>query len=297
MGKGIEDISHYFISMKGAPGTGAARAVQEAPLKEGIHRRAAVVARTPGIPGFAWSACLALALSYCGKKVILMDIGSEAETLSAYLQSAAIFPSLGALLDQTDKSITKDCSVGFRLLSFQFLKEEFDRFGSEDREILFQMLCREEEQAEIMLSHVHCDLLNPEALNHLRYFDEVILIVPQEEAPETYGLLKVLYHLAPNLRVGLVDTGVSARPGPTAAERLAEAAGRFLGQTPVVLGGIPAVLTESGSQALKLPIQAIGRGDFRGELGAFGRSVLTGLNGPRDGRLLFDLIQSKPGEN
>jgi hypothetical protein len=295
MGKGIEDISHYFISMREASNSGVVdtgTVTEKSPPLE-IHRMIAVISKTPGIPGLAWSAFLSLALSQCEKKILLMDIGSEPQVLSGLLPSVPVLPSLNALLEQSDKAIARDSSAGVRVLSFQFHTEELQEFRSEEREILFQMLRREERQADILLSNIEFDLLNSDSLRPVRYFDEVILMVPQEDLQEIYGVLKVLYLLNPNLRVGMIDTGGPRENGSTGAQNLAIAAHQFLQKSPVVLGQIPQRLNESGNRALKYSMEFFSRDEWKEDLAVFGRGILEGLNGPKDGQLLFEKIDSK----
>ena len=295
MGKGIEDISHFFISIKENLDSKqpVVASFQETPSSRSPHRRVAVIGHSHGTPGFGWTAHLALAMSHCDQRVLLVDIGSNVEDLTRYLQPLKVYPSLNSLLDQSDKTIARDSTGGYRILSFQLHSDEIGLFKPEEREILFQILCREEQHSDILLANIHFDLMKTDPLSHLEFFHEVVVIVPPDDIQETYAVLKALYHLEPSLRIGLMDT--QDRPGdhPSGAQRLVRAAAQFLKKAPVILGSFPQVLMDSDFRALKLPPHVYGRDKFKKEFTELGQTILNGLNGPKDGRLLFETIESK----
>ena len=295
MGKGIEDISNFFISIQENTDSKprVVASFQEPFSKRSPHWRVAVIGQTHGIPGFGWAAHLALAMSHCDQRVLLVDIGSDVEDLTRYLQPLKVYPSLNSLLDQSDKAIARDSTGGYRILSFQLDSDEIGQFKPEEREILFQILCREEQHSDILLANIHFDVMKTDPLSHLGFFHEVVLIVPSENIQETYGVLKALYHLEPDLRIGLIDTQDRPKNHPSGAQRLVSAASQFLKKTPVFLGGFPHALMDSEFRAFKLPPHVYGRDKFKKEFTELGQTILNGLNGPKDGRLLFETIESK----
>jgi Mrp family chromosome partitioning ATPase len=107
LGKGLEDISHLFIS-KQPPAELAGRTVYRPAEKmtQGSPRRFSLVSATRGYPVAFWAMNLAAALSRGGKRCLLIEGHTGSESLSEMLNLPSVHPSLGEFLNHKDKQLT-----------------------------------------------------------------------------------------------------------------------------------------------------------------------------------------------
>jgi hypothetical protein len=291
-GKGIEDISHFFLSPVNTPEpkTTSSESKHRVIMPVTLHRIIAVISQTPTIPTIFWSSQIASILSHSGKRVLVIDVGTEPEKLGYVLNSVTIHPTLGDLLNQTDKSIAVDVPGGFRVLAFQLQLKELDKFKDEEQEILFQSLRKEEQQADIVLLNIHFDQSNTDLLVHLQTLHEAVVVGSPEDLFGAYRMLKVLFYLRPSLCVGLVEYGTSEGAYRGGVQRLVMASKEFLKTSPVVLGGI------GGSASAKAngshPTFANGSSQEQAMVGICKR-ILEGLNGEGSRGLFFEHIQAR----
>ena len=179
LGKGIEDSSHFFLSS--APPSNSKHILSEDKPSIGTsrnrHRILAVTSQTPKIPAIYWSAQLATALSDCGKKVLMVDVGTKPDQLASAISPTVIYPSLDNFLAQPDKTITVEAQGGFRVLSFQILIEELRQFNPKECEILFGVLLGEEQEADILLLNINLELMQADLIPYLQCLQEAVLVV------------------------------------------------------------------------------------------------------------------------
>lgn len=194
-GKDVEDIAHFFLSPVQAPESKPVSTEKKRPiiLPGNLHRIIAVISQTPKIPTIFWSSQIASTLTRCGKRVLVIDVGTEPEKLGYVLNSVTIHPTLGDLLNQTDKSITVEGPGGFRMLAFQLQMHELNNFKDEEREILFQTLRKEEQQSDVVLLNIHFDQMNADLISYLQSLHETVLIVSPEDLFGAYRMLKILF--------------------------------------------------------------------------------------------------------
>ena len=255
-----------------------------------LHRIIAVISQTPKIPTIFWSSRIASILSHCGKRVLVIDIGTEPEKLGYVLNSVTIHPTLGDLLNQTDKSITVEVPGGFRVLAFQLQLQELDKFKDEEREILFQSLRKEEQQADIVLLNIHFDQSNTDLPVYLQTLHEAVMVGSPEDLLGAYRMLKVLFYLRPSLCVGLVEYGTSEGAYRGGVQRLVMASKEFLKTSPVVLGGIGGSTSAQANGSH--PTFENGSSQEQAMVGICKR-ILEGLNGEGSRDLFFESIQSQ----
>jgi MinD-like ATPase involved in chromosome partitioning or flagellar assembly len=287
MGKGIEDISHFFISMAepAASKPVVPKRIREEPSRRDAHRVIAVMSAAPAVSGLLAASRLATVFSLEGKKVLLMDIGSSPETVASVLRPLQIHPSLNDLLNQTNKTITHASSNGFQVLSFQLQEGELDQFKPEEREILFQMLCREEQQCDVLLIHLNFDPTRPALLSHLRSICETVMVVPARDLQRAYGALKMVYHLQPDMRVGLIEADSGGqRKGGLAI--LVEAVRKFLAKSPIAVGTLPRWADTPG------PVVIPEKNEIHRDFLDVGNEILASLAGGEDRRLFFERIEN-----
>lgn len=241
LGKGIDDISHFFLSPTQSPDLKRQwpgdRPATGTPGK--LHRVIGVASQTAGVPGFFWSSQLALALSRLGKKVLVVDVGTEPERLTSELDSSIIHPSLNELLRQPDRAITMEGPGGCRVLGFRMQLGELDQFNQDEREILFQILGMEEGQADILLLNLHLNMNLGDLFSYIQSLDEAVFVVSPQKLLGSYCVLKAFFSIRPDLRVDLVEYGTSLGTNREGVHRLAFASRGFLQRSPVVLGSVP----------------------------------------------------------
>jgi hypothetical protein len=288
MGKGIEDISHFFMSMAepAAAAPDVPKRLREEPYRRESHRVMAVLSGgTPG-SGLPAAARLATALSHEGKKILLMDIGSTRETLESVLRPLQIQPSLNDLLNQSDKAIVHATSNGYQVLSFQLQEGELETFKPEEREILFQMLCREEQHSDVFILHIEFDPFRPGLLFPLRSIYETAVVVSTRDLLRAYGALKFIYHMQPEMRVGLIDAGAGAAGG-AGLSLLVEGARKFLGKSPVAAGTLP-----RRAESPESPPASDQTEPHRAPAG-LASELLGALSGKEDRHLFFERIEAE----
>lgn len=287
LGKGLEDISHLFLSSakpseSKSPSSENRNVIE---LRGHLTRVIAVISRTPEIPTIFWTTYLALALAQCGQKALVIDIGTDRDELASVLKPLAIHPSLGDLLNEPEKVIVVESPQGLRVLAFQMQLEELRQFKEEEREILLQILRREEQQADVLLVNTPLDLMKAEVRAYLKCLNEAVMVASPHDLLGAYRLLKVLFHLRPSLRVGLVEYGGPEDIARGGLQRLVMASREFLKQSPSVLGEIPPVKTP-----LLFSDQ---EGSSIQNLLELGKRILQGLNGRESRGLFFDEIQNQ----
>jgi len=285
LGKGIDDISHFLLSPAQSPdlkrqwpGDGPATSTAGK-----LHRVIGVASQTAGVAGLFWSSQLAIALSRLGKKVLVVDVGTEPERLTSDLDSSGIHQSLGDLLSQAGGAIPVEGLGGYRVLGFQLRMGELRRFNPMQREILFEILRRKEEQADILLLNIRFDMTEADLLFYLQSLHEAVFVISPQDLLGSYSILKALFTLRPDLRVGLIEYGISKDAYQGGAYRLALASGEFLQISLSVLGFV----SEGGWMRAEGP-----RAETMVEIG---KKILQGSNGQEGcGRgLFFEQIQSQ----
>jgi MinD-like ATPase involved in chromosome partitioning or flagellar assembly len=294
LGKGIEDISHFFLSPTQPPEL-TSRRPQNGPATcapEKTHRVIGVTSQTAGVSGFFWSSRLALALSSFGKKVLLVDVGMESDKLVSVLDSSLIRPSLNDLLRQSERAISVEGPGGCRLLGFRMQLEELDQLSLAEREILFQILEMEEDQADIVLLNLQLDMSHRDILLYIQSLDEAVLVVSPEELLDSYLVLKALFAIRPELRVDLIEYGTSQGTYRDGVHRLAFASRGFLQRSPVVLGSVP---KDECKADMGAPHAINQENSLVRVMAEIGKKILEGSNGQEsfDRGLFFKQIQSR----
>lgn len=296
LGKGLEDISHLFLS-PAQPSQRKSALTENRPepvARGGLPRVIGVISRTPDIPTILWASHLALALARDGKKVLVVDVGTDKDELASVLQPVAIQPSLGDLLDQPEKAVTLDGPLGLRVLSFQMQLKELRQFKPEEREILFQILRKEEQQADVLLLNISFGWMDMDVLVYLKCLHEAVLVASSRDLLGAYRILKVLFHVQPGLRVGLVEYREPEVTTQTRVDRLVMASKEFLKQSPLELGWIPSDTFMMQSIAAKAPLLLSDQeGTGIQTLLEIGQRIFKGLNGQESRGLFFDAIQAQ----
>lgn len=300
LGKGIEDIAHFFISRDPQAETDVPSplSVEEKDSEKKNHRVIGVISQTPGIPGAFWACQLAHGLSDKGKKSLFVDIGSDFETLTSILSPVKIQPSLNELLNQSDKTITFESPDGYQVLSFQMRVRELYQFKAEERDILFQILCREEEESDVMLINIDHSLLESDIATFLKNLHEVVLVVSPDDLIGAYSMLKALFQARPEMVVRLLGSGSQDADRQNETEPLITASRQFLGKSPSLLGRLEGAHSLRGIRSLKgfFP-SSTDEDHFKKRISDISAELLREDVGLENGNLFFERIQTQMDAN
>jgi len=261
LGKGLEDISHLFLS-KPSPDRTPER--EPSPIRvrgDGLMPDARVwmaLSLVPQLPSAFFAANLSIELARAGKRVLAVET-SSGSSLDELLGTAPIHPTINDLLEQPEKRIAVEGPCGVKLLSFQLGLESLHGFAPEEKEILSQVLRREEEEAELLLLHAVYDE-NPVFGQWTGMVQGVVLTVGSdpETLLETYQVCKYLFQLQPDLRIRL--NRFESGEKETSAEglkRLGDAVGHFLGKSIEWYGVIPNDPLIERSITAKVPLSIL----------------------------------------
>jgi flagellar biosynthesis protein FlhG len=257
-GKGVEDISHLFLSGSVAAPAFNRMSPPARKFGEAVNLRTRVwltLGLVPRLPSAFFTANLAVEMARCGRQVLVIET-SPLPALDKVFGIAQIQPSLNDLLEQSQKQIVLDGPMGMKILSFRLCPEELRGFALEEQQILSQILRQEEEKAEQILIHAAYEE-NPSFEKWANLGQGVILSVNlnAETVLQTYQVVKYLYHLNPGLRIGVLGFGRQNKEGWAACmNKLSEAVTRFLGKTLEWYGVIPEDPLIDRSIAAKVPL-------------------------------------------
>ncbi|MBI3995928.1 MAG: hypothetical protein HY349_08135 [Nitrospirae bacterium] len=280
LGKTLEDISHLFLSGSSSSPVRAHSSVQrraEGPRPERTVRLA--LSLVPRPPSAFFTANLVVELARAGRRILTIET-APLPSLDEVLGSVRIQPSLSDLLEQPEKQLTVEGPLGMKILSFQLRSEELQGFSVEEQEILSQVLRKEEEDAELVLIHaVYGE--NDMFQKWVGAVQGAVLTVDlnSETLLQTYQVCKHLYHLNPDLRIGLVVFGNQDRETAAAGmKRLSDAVVQFLGKTLEWYGIIPDDPLIERSLAAKVPLTILDQSSKTASgFSAAARNLLQGI--------------------
>jgi MinD-like ATPase involved in chromosome partitioning or flagellar assembly len=228
----------------------------------------------------------------------LIEGHTGSESLSEMLNLPGVHPSLSEFLNHKDKQLTHGDPGGVRLLAFQVRADEFRAIKAEDRDILFEILKREEEASDYVVTTFETDPLDPGMLELLRVHREAVVIGQADDPVPTYQQIKALCHYHPGLHIGLMLHGVSSESeAAPIVERLGAAARRFLDKSISLYGILPPDPLLDRSLAARVPVFNLGAGsEIARRLSAAAGEMVQAM-GQRAGsdepaRLMFERIQT-----
>ncbi|MBI3811559.1 MAG: hypothetical protein HY283_05070 [Nitrospirae bacterium] len=284
LGKGLEDISHLFLSgVSSAPSLDRARpdARKQAKRPTSDTRVWLAMSLVPRWPSAFFTANLGVELARAGKRVLAIET-APVPSMDEVLGTVQIHPSLNDLLEQPQKQIAVEGPLGMKLLSFQLRSDDLQGFAAEERDILSQVLRKEEEDAELIL--IHAVYEESGAFQRwVRLVQGVVLTVDldSETLLQTYQVCKYLYQLQQDLRIGLVVFGDrDAAAAAAGMKRLSDAVLQFLGKSLEWYGMIPDDPFIERSLTAKVPLTILSQAS-KAAAGFSGvaRNLLAGVGG------------------
>jgi flagellar biosynthesis protein FlhG len=258
LGKGLEDISHLFLSNPSSPSYSNRPHSTPQKHEEASKSQTRVLmamSLVPRIPSAFFAANLSVEMARAGRRVLAIET-APLPSLDGVLGTVQIQPSLNELLDQPKKQIAVEGPMGMKVLSFQLRLEELQGLVAEEQEILSQVLRKEEENSDLIL--IHAGYEEDHAFKRwVGMVQGAVLTVDLDSLSllQVYQACKFLYHTHPDLSLGLIVFGKEEKETVAGEmQKLIEAATRFLGKSLAWYGVIPEDPLIERSLAAKVPL-------------------------------------------
>lgn len=242
LGKGLEDISHLFISREATTPSEPSKeeAVPER-SSPGIQKRYVLVSAIAEPPVAVWAFNFATALSRVGRRCLVIENHVSRPSLAQLMNLPPVRTSLTEFLSQPDKEVTVGDPEGVRLLAFPVRQSEFKGMRPEECDILFEILKREEEGADCVIATIDGQSNDPSLLDLVRVFRDGVVVGHVGDPAGAYRCIKLLIHHHPEIQVGLVLFGSTQdRKADGVVERLTAGVRKFLDRQLHYYGLLPA---------------------------------------------------------
>lgn len=214
LGRGLEDFSHLFISSPSE----AKKPLPETPQGPLEHKK--------GVGAPSRSLCvlshraldqraflvinLALEIAQQGKKVLILDGDFSMPRLTMRMQDCTATP-LSHLITRNGRDIrdVKETN-GVKLISLDVDLSTLSALGQDERRSLKESFNTLEEESDVILT-----VASPDFMHHMKTLvwavDGAMVITPQPlaEMINAYGLIKLIFHMRENARVGIVSSNVT----------------------------------------------------------------------------------------
>ncbi len=258
LGKTLEDISHLFLSPGGTGGPSdikhSPETVSESPGREGA-RIWMVISQAREILSAFFPGNLGVELARLGQRVLAIET-TPLPSLDEIFGTDPLQPSLNQLLDRSDKQLVIEGPAGLNILSFRLSPGELQGFPTDEREILAEVLRKEEAAADLIL--IHADYSEDLSfMSVLKTSQGLILAAcPGTNTPqEIYRILKRLFHVRPRLQVGIIlYGGPGGEADSTWREKVDRGVTEFLGKRVQWLGSVPEDASIRKSLEAKIPL-------------------------------------------
>ena len=206
-GKGLQDISHFFLSGSAPPGANRPAVLKSVePVAEPGPKRRRVVSflsLCPQVPSALFTCNIGLDLAAQGKNVFIVDVEKRQPNVESTFGMRPATLGLSDILYPSENKIFRDVDRHLRVLDFRL---ELSALPSHERERdrrLVELLDREESDSEWTLVNLPRSsrlLQNPEWV--ARVNEVVLLTGPETQGMiETYASIKSLFSIRPDLQI------------------------------------------------------------------------------------------------
>ena len=215
LGRGLEDFSHLFISSPGET---------KKPLPE---TRQGSVEHKDGVSAPSRSICilshralderaflvinLALEIALQGKKVLVFDGDFSIPRLTMLMRDFTATP-LSHFITRNGQGLRDVQETnGVKLISLDVDLSTLSALGQDERRSLMESFNTLEEESDVILT-----VASPGFMHHMKTLvwavDEAMVITPQPlaEMINAYGLIKLIFQMRENARVGIVSSSVTS---------------------------------------------------------------------------------------
>lgn len=260
LGRGLEDFSHLFLSSRSESSKHLSDTKQDvASEREGAGTPARAICITShkrvGERAF-FTVNLALEIARQGKKVLVFDAEFSLPRLCMLMEVPAHSSILHFIAKNDEEEMVAEEIDGVRLITLDADISDLRSLSESERTSLIKCFRNAEEEAEIILINT-----SPGFIHRMRAIlkasSEVIVITPQQvpEMINAYGVIKTIFQVNRDVRVGIVSSRISV---PVQAEEVFEKmqriAKKFLHKSLYNYGYIPEDTEISLSIARRKPL-------------------------------------------
>ena len=215
MGRGLEDFSHLFLSSPSQKPKSSDEKVKDDTDREKslpVPARTLCITSDKGVHERSFVALqLALEISRKGKNIVLFDADFSLPRLGMLLDDSIQQSSLTHLIENngTEKPPSHDYK-GITLITVDADISTYHSLSSHERNVLEKNFYAIEKNADVILV-----IVSPEMTDLMRTFlnviSEIMVVVPQPVAEmiNAYGVIKAIFNLNGNARVGVLVSRVA----------------------------------------------------------------------------------------
>jgi len=245
LGRGLEDFSHLFLSSP----SDAKKPLPDPPQGSLEHKkvvgapsRSLCVVSHRALDQRAFLVIhLALEIAQQGKKVLLLDGDFSMPRLTMRMQDCIATP-LSHLITRHGRDLRDVQETnGVKLISLDVDLSTLSALGQDERRSLKDSFNTLEEESDVILT-----VASPGFMHHMKALvcavDEAMVITPQPlaEMINAYGLIKLIFHMRENVRVGIVSCNLTnALQAAMVFEKMKRVVDKFLHKPLVNYGFIP----------------------------------------------------------
>ena len=214
LGRGLEDFSHLFLSSpaeakKPLPETSQGSLEQ----KEGVGApsRSICILSHRALDERAFLVInLALEIALQGKKVLVLDGDFSIPRLTMFMQDFTATPLSHFITRNAQALGDVQETNGVKLISLDVDLSTLSALGQDERRRLMEGFNTLEEESDVILT-----VASPGFMHHMKTLvwavDEAMVITPQPlaEMINAYGLIKLIFQMRENARVGIVPSRVT----------------------------------------------------------------------------------------
>jgi len=214
LGRGLEDFSHLFISSP----SDSPKNLPENP-QDSVSKEREVETPPRSICFLSHRALdersflvinLAREMARSGRKVLVLDGDFSIPRLTMLMQDAAATPLSHFITRNGNAGGEVHEKSGIRLISLDVDLSTLSALGQDDRARLMESFKLLEEESDLILAVASPDFI-PHLKTLLHAVDEAIVITPHPiaEMINAYGLIKLIFQMTKNIRVGIVSSSVT----------------------------------------------------------------------------------------
>lgn len=244
LGRGLEDFSHLFISASQGADKPLAETSQVTSAGEktlGVSSRSISILSHRSLDERAFLVInLAWEMSRQGRRVLLLDGDFSIPRLAMFMDGM-----IGTSLTQCIASPVQatqhfEGAADIRLITLDLDLSTLSALSPDQRGRLADCLTQLEEQTDVILV-----IASPTFLPHMKMLmgavDEAVVITPSPlaEMINAYALIKLIVEMNPDVRVGIVSSGVTSAQADMTFEKMQRVAEKFLKKRLYRYGCIP----------------------------------------------------------
>lgn len=213
LGRGLEDFSHLFLSSESenkehVPSTKLDVVVEKEDAR--IPAQPICIIGDTGIAEHAFlTVNLALDIANQGKKVLVFDADFSLPRLCMLLGMPAHNSTLHLMTEHGGEGVVEEGIEGVKLITLDMDVSDLHTLSESERSAIRRCFKNAEVEADILLIHISPGFVrNTQVI--LQSVRDIIVITPQPVADmiHAYGIIKTIFQVNGNARVGIVSSRI-----------------------------------------------------------------------------------------